>query len=947
MRGDWNPTPENQQASTSDIFAKRFDSTGNVIGSEVAVNVPNALEAVSPSIVSLANDGYLVVFADADNTLGKIVLKQQQFDSSGAPVGSAVTLNTLGNAVSSISTGEAIRRDANSYTFVWGGFKAGVGTEIWQQAFLNDGTPVGAETQVNTTTTQTQSQPQITQFDDGTYAIVWTSRLQDGSLNGVYMRRFNAAGVATTAEILVTTSTLNNQQSPTLAKLTDGSLVIAWASNHTDAANYELYAQVFDVAGNKVGTEFLINTFTGGNQGSVHLLAGDDNSFIASYVSYEADLVQRNITRRVFTLDATPVLQSGSAGINVLTGGSGNDDLNGLAGNDTIWGFAGDDYLQGGDNSDKLYGGSGADSLLGQGGRDTLDGGTGNDVMAGGADNDTYYVDSVGDVVTEETVLGVDDGGLDIVYSSVSHRMSNFVERLYLTGSDDSTGTGNSLSNIIYGNSGDNIINGGTGGDSMYGGDGDDIYVVDDSYDRAYEVINSVATTGTDRVESSVTFTLGANIENLLLTGSSNINGTGNADTNMIRGNDGNNILNGAAGADMMYGGAGNDTYYVDDQWDGTFEDAVNAQFGPSDGGGDDGGTDLVYASVSHSLMQFVENLTLTGTTDIDGTGNELNNTILGNTGNNRIDGGTGADTMRGGAGDDTYVVDNVGDLTLENVGGGTDSVESSISLILRNEVENLTLTGVGNINATGNASVNELTGNSGNNALDGRAGADSMWGGAGNDIYIVDNVGDQVSEESTLGVDDGGDDRVTSSVSFTLGDYIERLSLSGSANINAVGNSLNNTINGNSGNNQITGGAGNDNMMGAAGDDTFIFGLGFGRDTVSDSSGTDTIQFAAGITAGMIIFQDVGADRYYAISEVGKTAQQCANRIRVVGGAGGAVIENITYSTDPAPASTVLNQAMINFASSGGSSASLSDTAENRRAPQMGVTTNALNPLF
>jgi Ca2+-binding RTX toxin-like protein len=132
-----------------------------------------------------------------------------------------------------------------------------------------------------------------------------------------------------------------------------------------------------------------------------------------------------------------------------------------------------------------------------------------------------------------------------------------------------------------------------------------------------------------------------------------------------------------------------------------------------------------------------VENLTLTGSGAINGTGNSAANTLTGNGGNNTLDGGQGADAMIGGAGNDTYVIDDGGDTITEAAGEGTDTVRSSVRVTLEANVENLVLTGTSAIHGTGNDAANTITGNGGNNTLDGGGGADVLIGGGGGDALI------------------------------------------------------------------------------------------------------------------------------------------------------------------------------------------------------------------
>lgn len=329
-------------------------------------------------------------------------------------------------------------------------------------------------------------------------------------------------------------------------------------------------------------------------------------------------------------------------------------------------------------------------------------------------------------------------------------------------------------------------------------------------------------------------------------------------------------ILTGSGGLDTMAGGKGDDTYYVNKTGDVITEN-------PGEG------MDQVFASAKYELGANVEKLTLTGTANINGYGNELDNVLIGNSaantlegldgadalfgaggndslkggaGNDSLDGGVGADTMVGSTGDDTYIVDNDGDVVTEksdNGQGGYDRVFSSVSYEILDEVEELTLTGNANLNATGNSGANTLNGNAGNNTINGGAGADIMKGGLGDDTYYVDNTKDDVVELAGEGTD-----TIISSRAFSpespLFANVENLLLLDPADpndplakwaIEGAGNQLNNLIVGNSANNKLYGNGGKDTLRGGAGDDSLSGGAG--NNTLDGGAGNDILDGSLG----------------------------------------------------------------------------------------------------
>ena len=309
--------------------------------------------------------------------------------------------------------------------------------------------------------------------------------------------------------------------------------------------------------------------------------------------------------------------------------------------------------------ADLYYSGSGnfvgvgnasANRIVAGGGNDTLVGNGGADILEGRAGNDTYYVDNAAQTI-------IDTGGSDTVYASLSWKLQAGLENLIYSGSDGATLEGNQSNNHIVGGDGDDTLIANGGKDLLEGGLGDDTYVIN------YLGHTIVDAGGDDTVVAGLHYTLGTDIENLTLSGESNLNGTGNALDNVLRGNAGNNILDGGAGADTMIGGGGNDIYYVDSAGDRAIE-IVN--------GVDGGGIDLVRATTGMFTLELgVENLTFIGQGGFNGTGSAGDNVLTGSYGNDVLRGMAGNDTLVGGAGAD--ILDGGAGADILTGGSGND----------------------------------------------------------------------------------------------------------------------------------------------------------------------------------------------------------------------------------------------------------------------------------
>ncbi|MDE2155677.1 MAG: hypothetical protein KGJ32_07250 [Xanthomonadaceae bacterium] len=675
---------------------------------------------------------------------------------------------------------------------------------------------------------------------------------------------------------------------------------------------------------------------------------------------------------------------------NLVQGTSGDDNLTGTAGHDAVYGLAGNDVLDGAGGVDRLIGGLGDDEydihdsattiienahegqdtvvadvnyslgdnlerlvlasgssaaqaagnsadnvLIGNALDNVLDGGQGADTLQGGAGNDTYYVDQTGDRIQENA-----GEGTDTVVTTLDWTLGDQVENLTLIGSADFVHlTGNGLDNVLHGNDNTTYFDGGAGADTMIGGLSSDFYTVDSPDDVIVEKPGG-GDDGEYRTYESLR-ALDSNVEVLWLadgvqtgTGNALDNGVyGNASANTLfglagddylEGDAGNDYLDGGAGADEMDAGTGDDTYIVDSADDLVVENA-------------DEGTDQVQASVSTTLSDNVENLFLSGSDGIDGTGNALGNYLAGNAGDNTLKGMDGDDTLAasggndvliGGAGNDAYVFDGTaGSAVIDNTGGGNDGIFfingiTADRLSFGQDGNDLLVFLDGGANRLirvtdhflgGDASLDYLQTSDGttmttdqiNQAVSqapvqydqtivGTSAAEQLVGSAGNDLIQGLDGNDQL-----FGL--AGDDALQGGVGD---DYLSGGDGSGSG-------SGADTLEGGDGNDTLVGEDGNDTMIGGRGDDQYVYGGG--QDVIDNSDGgNDGIFFNDGITASGLAFSQDGNDLVITVGGDPASTVRVSNHFL----GGDAAIDYV----QPASGS-LLDTATINALVDGGSS--------------------------
>jgi Ca2+-binding RTX toxin-like protein len=649
------------------VRAQYFSIEGVPAGQSFVVANPANDIAARPDFAALSNGGWVATYVSQTAGTATAVF----YDAQGVVAATRAIATNLTN-VEGVQTFDLAD---GRVIFVWA--QSGVGGQLQTRAqiYSADGNAFGSELTLSTNSSSVSS---VSGLSDGGFVV----GLEPAGAGPLEFKVYNSIGQQSGATLNVA-----NGLEPSVAALADGGFVVVWRQSGSN----ELKAQAFQAV--TVG-----NLVLNGGAGA-DTLVGQEGADIINGLGGADSLY-------------------GSVGSDQLNGGEGADILDGGAGADTLDGGAGADRMDGGEGNDvyfvdnvadtifertsggtdnvlttvsyRLQAGSHADILsttnhggfalinltgnelanviIGNNAANVLDGAGGADKLQGLAGDDVYLVDDA-DQIFEEV-----GGGYDNVAASTNYALQagSYVEVLSTTSHSGTAAinlTGNELDNIIIGNAGSNVLTGGAGSDKLQGLGGNDFYLIDAANDLIFEDVGG----GFDNALASTSYSLGTgvNVEILSTTshaGTAAINLTGNELANILIGNSGSNVLDGGQAADTLQGLAGDDYYVVSGAGDLVLEEAS-------------GGVDNVLAQATFALnagahVEVLSTSDHAGTAQINLTGNELGNVVIGNAGANVLDGGGGSDVLQGLGGADRFIIrQGYASLSVVDFAPGTDKI--------------------------------------------------------------------------------------------------------------------------------------------------------------------------------------------------------------------------------------------------------------------------------
>ncbi|OGA68839.1 MAG: hypothetical protein A3G83_15695, partial [Betaproteobacteria bacterium RIFCSPLOWO2_12_FULL_68_20] len=568
---------DGQDGDGSGVYARRFNASGVAIGGEFQVNTATANDQFAPAIAALSDGGFVVTWSSLNQDGSDSGVYAQRYDADGAAQDGEFRVNTTTAGFQGFPAIAAL--SGGGFVVTWHA-EDGSGFGVYAQRYNASGTALDGEFRVNTATASSQHTSSVAALSGGGFVVTWESEVQDGGGYGVYAQRYDASGAAVGSEFRVNTTTASDQLASAITALADGGFAVTWMSNLQDGDGAGIYARRYDASGVAIGGEFQINTATANDQVSPAITALSDGGFVVTWGSLNQDGDGYGVYAQRY--DASGTAAGSEFQVNTTTvGNQGVSSVAALADGGFVVTWSGN--------------------------------GVGDDV---GTYAQRY--DAAGNPVSAQLT---GDGGNNVITWS---------------GAGNVVLDGGSGSDSLTGGTGNDYLVGRTGFDSLAGGQGDDAYVND-----GQDIITEGASAGTDLVRSDFSYTLGANLENLTLTGTGAINGTGNTLNNHLTGNSAANVLEGGAGNDTLNGLGGFDIATYSNATSGVTVSLATTGAQNTVGAGTD-------------TLANIEALTGSALADTL-TGNASNNVFTGLAGNDTLNGGGGTDIAAYGGGSSGY----------------------------------------------------------------------------------------------------------------------------------------------------------------------------------------------------------------------------------------------------------------------------------------------------
>jgi len=309
-----------QDTSDWGIYGQRYDSEGNVIGSEFLVNTNITGAQIWPSISCLYNGRCIVTWMSLEQDGSSWGVYGQLYNMTGNVIGSEFRVNT--NTIDNQGGSVASWLTNNEFIIVWGSVQDGSGFGIYGQRFNSSGYHEDDEFQINTYTLSDQCYPTVTGFSDGGFVALWQSGGQDSDLWGIYGQCYDAIGDIIGGEFKVNTNNIGAQERASVTRLIDGGFVVTWMSGyHQDGDEFGIYRQRYDLVCNPVSGEFQVNTFTNDYQRYPSIAGLSDGGFV---VVWQSDIQDFNNTSGIYgqRYSSTGNPRGGEFQINTYTAGS-------------------------------------------------------------------------------------------------------------------------------------------------------------------------------------------------------------------------------------------------------------------------------------------------------------------------------------------------------------------------------------------------------------------------------------------------------------------------------------------------------------------------------------------------------------------------------------------------------------------------------------------------